>query len=81
MAEIVKRGIPSSQEVITWISCANCYLPDADTTVLMRLPDCDERVWLGYWNGDHWLTVDGMKAGRVSHWADVPAGPEVPHAA
>ena len=74
------HGLASQHEVITWIACAD-ELPDDSTTVLIRMLDSDERVWLGYLYGDGgWMTVEGFKAGRVSHWAEMPAGPEVKHA-
>lgn len=68
------------EEVITWIDCA-AELPDSDTSVLIRMPDCDERVWIGYLDGEHWRTAEGFDAGRVTHWAEIPSGPEVSHGA
>ena len=81
MPESNNHGLHPKHEVITWISCADDHLPDADTSVLIRMLDSDERVWIGYWNGYDWITAEGFVAGRVSHWADIPAGPEVKHGA
>jgi len=74
------HGLHPKHEVITWVSCAD-ELPDSDTSVLIRMLDSDDRVWIGYWDGETWLTAEGFKAGRVSHWSDIPAGPEVNHGA
>lgn len=73
------QGLHPKHEVITWISCVDEYLPDGAIAVLIRMLDSDERVWIGYWDGDNWMTAEGFKAGRVSHWADIPSGPEVAH--
>ncbi|MBN8462664.1 MAG: hypothetical protein J0M01_07600 [Dechloromonas sp.] len=67
-------------ETIHW-HVADDVLPNAEDTVLLCLPDAPigERVWPGYYDyyGDRiWLLADGMPAGRVTHWAHFPAGPE-----
>jgi len=49
--------------------------PDADTTVMIAIAHSDEPVWLGYFDGTSWWTVDHMKA-IVTHWAETPAPPE-----
>lgn len=47
-------------------------MPDADITVMICAKTMDPPVWLGYFDGEKWLTVDGNEA-DVTHWADVPA--------
>jgi uncharacterized protein DUF551 len=70
-------------ETIAWIAVADS-LPDADTTVLVFAPGMDEQVWLGFYDGCYWFGVDAVEYGdeeaeptrpRVTHWADIPAGP------
>lgn len=68
-------------ELVRWISCTDECLPDSDTTVLIRTPDNEDPVWFGYLDRDKWMTVEGFRAGRVTHWAEFPSGPEVPNVA
>ena len=37
-------------ELITWVAC-DSSLPDSDMSVLIRIPDSDDRVWIGYHDG------------------------------
>lgn len=73
------QGLHPKHEVITWVSCTD-EMPDADMAVLVRTPDSDERVWIGWFDGEKWKMEAGF-AGRVTHWADIPNGPEVKHVA
>lgn len=51
------------------------YRPDADTTVLLAMNDGE--VWQGYWNGEDWIEVSGLKVtGRVKYWQHNPRHPE-----
>ena len=66
------------EETITWKPASD--RPDGATTVLVRLAEHPERVWLGYF--DHkddrpncWRTGDSMRV-TVTHWAEMPKGPE-----
>jgi hypothetical protein len=52
--------------------------PDDDETVVIRVENGDEPVWLGYHSGDEgWFYVEGSmpEAGSVTHWAPMPKGP------
>lgn len=49
--------------------------PDADTTVMLAMNDGE--VWQGYWNGEDWIEVSGLKvSGRVKYWQHNPRHPE-----
>lgn len=64
-----------------WIAVAD-EIPDSDITVLVYAPAQTDPVWLGYHDGDVWLSVDGTPI-DVTHWADLPEPPapeEAPHA-
>ena len=50
-------------------------LPDSDTTVLVAAAGGIEPVWLGYFNGEKWVTIEGYEI-TVTHWADLPQGPK-----
>lgn len=51
------------------------YPPDADTTVMLAMNDGE--VWQGYWNGEDWIEVSGLKvSGRVKYWQHNPRHPE-----
>ena len=52
----------------------NDEMPDADMMVLVACPECDEPVWLGYFDGDEWRTADGGVV-TVTHWMDLPEPP------
>lgn len=54
----------------TWID-ASKELPDCDTTVLVCSRKNAEPVWLGYHDGECWLSVDGTPL-EVTCWSDVP---------
>lgn len=58
---------------VTWNSVVD-RLPDSDQTVLIACISGTEPVWLGYHNGEEWLTVEGESV-SVTHWADMPDGP------
>jgi hypothetical protein len=73
--------IIADQETLSWIAVTE-QLPDVETTVLAYAPGCDEPVWLGYYDGVDWLTVDAMLYSEqdeidadVTHWAAMPKGP------
>lgn len=68
-------------EQIEWKSVAD-ELPDNDTTVLVHAPGADEPVWLGFYDGCFWFSVDGPTYGDeeeipapVLAWAVMPKGP------
>ena len=66
-------------EQITWLPVTDA-MPDDDTTVLVYAPKSDEPVWLGYFDGADWVTVDGTPYdeddGSVPiAWAPLPQGP------
>jgi hypothetical protein len=60
-----------------WIP-VNERLPDEDITVMLHQPDTSDPWILGSRDGDDWRTQDGCWIiYGVTHWADLPAGPEV----
>jgi hypothetical protein len=71
-----------SIESIQWIAVKD-QLPDSDTTVLVYAPAAlDEPVWLGYHDGESWVSVTGAMYGTedeiaesVLAWAQIPKGP------
>lgn len=67
----------TSTETIDWIAtqCGK-HLPDSDTTVMVTLDDDDERVWLGYYDGERWVdaTTGGQFGRNVIAWTDMPEG-------
>lgn len=64
-------------EKIHWNKPADC-MPDADETVLIFTPRGDDPVWLGYYDGTTWITVEGfpMADNEVTFWSPMPRGPE-----
>ncbi|MCQ8116118.1 DUF551 domain-containing protein [Methylomonas rosea] len=64
-------------EAIEWLD-VNESLPDDEMTVLLYHRAMCEPVWLGYCLGEGWFTADGepLPDGVVTHWAEMPAGPE-----
>lgn len=66
----------SHTETILWQSAER--LPDSDLSVLVYAPACDEPVWIGFYDGDGWVSADGAmyRKGHVKAWANLPAGPD-----
>lgn len=69
-------------EQIKWIAVTD-QLPDADTTVIVFAPDADDPIWLGFYDGVYWFSVDGPTYGDdeeiaapVTAWAMLPVGPK-----
>lgn len=63
------------REVLDWHEVASNDLPDADLTVIVRLRNNEEPVWLGYCDGHDWRDLDGQPV-DVVRWADMPLGGE-----
>lgn len=62
-------------EPIRWRN-ARAFKPDSDVTVLLFMPKSDsEPVWPGYWTGAEWMLADGSGATGVTHFAEMPIGP------
>lgn len=61
-------------ETIIWQD-APSSLPDADLTVLVRTKNCEEPVWLGFWDGEVWRDTECVQI-EVVRWADMPVGGE-----
>jgi Protein of unknown function (DUF551) len=68
-------------ETITWHAVTES-MPDSDTTIFVYAPGADEPVWLGYHDGEDWISVSGAIysndeeiAHAVTHWAEMPRGP------
>lgn len=66
----------SITETITWHATSE-RMPDADATVLIEVPGCNEPVGLGWWDGAEWRSGDGwpLYETPVTHWAEMPKGP------
>lgn len=61
-------------ESLTWYEPAE-RMPDHDTTVMLEFEEVDgEPVWPGYFDGEDWLLADGMPAGKVKRWSEMPKG-------
>ena len=53
-------------------------LPDADTTVLLRLAGEELPVWPGYHDGDQWCSADGSELeGPVLGWIELDEAAKV----
>ena len=61
------------REVIEWHEVSE-QLPDVDITVMVHAPDCDEPVWLGWYDGATWFAVDASELRAVDRWAHIPTG-------
>lgn len=67
-----QQAMLSGIEIIRWVTDGG--LPDADELVLVEGPDPGD-VWSGCYDGEQWLTQDGMPVDvRVLAWAEWPAG-------
>jgi hypothetical protein len=80
LAEIldeVETYLSESNDLVQWISCDES-LPDDETTVLVFMPDADEPVAFGFHDGGEWFTASFSALPRpVTHWAEMPAGPQI----
>ena len=68
------------RETIEWRS-VNDELPDADTTVLICMPDApSEPIWLGWYDSAErcWYSVDASEQLGVTMWAPMPAATSGP---
>ena len=63
-------------ETLEWHEVANDDFPDAHLTVLGRLRNNEEPVWLVFFDGEQWLDIDAQPV-EVVRWADMPKGGEV----
>jgi len=71
----VSLVLPEAAPLIGWIAVKD-RLPNDDSTVLIAMKDGDETVWLGYYDGDCWYSVDATPIRtRVTHWAPKPSPP------
>ncbi len=55
----------------TWIGIDEA-LPDSDMTVMICQPYSTEPVWLGFLDGDTWMSVEANFVDGVTHWAYLP---------
>jgi hypothetical protein len=67
-------------EIINWIATVD-ELPDEGVIVLLYTTGDGEPVWPGYFDevsahGYIWRSADGMEIEGVTHWAEMPGGPE-----
>jgi hypothetical protein len=69
-------------EVIKWIDAA-VEMPDDSIDVLVFgrecLDDLNTLVWTGYWDSldECWRCNNGSELNAITHWAEMPEGPEV----
>lgn len=66
----------STTETITWYATSE-RMPDADATVLIEAPGCNDPVGAGWWDGAEWRSADGwpLHETPVVYWAEMPRGP------
>lgn len=64
----------SVTEEIEWHLAADP--PDSDLAVLVKHSGDGDPVWIATHNGNHWETVEGMPLCGVTHWAELPEGPD-----
>lgn len=64
------------RETIKWIPVSE-RMPDADETVLIEAPGCNDPVGVGWWDGAEWRSADGwpLHETPVVYWAEMPRGP------
>jgi len=62
--------------LLSWRDSAQ-GLPEVGMTVFIASERTVEPVWLGYFDGEKWMTVEGVPAGPVAQWAMPPANPLV----
>ena len=60
-------------ELIEWF-CPEERLPKDDESVLL-IQGGDPEVWMGYWDGEAWLSDEGFVLRSVLFWAAKPEGP------
>lgn len=61
-------------ESVRWTLTSQA-LPDSDTTVnIERESGADETIWLGYHDGERWMSVEGMELVDVIAWAPMLGG-------
>jgi hypothetical protein len=52
-------------------------LPEAGQTVLIHIPNDDEPVWFGFWDGRRWHYAEGLPVrAEVRHWCGLPTPPQ-----
>lgn len=71
-----RRGPARVRDVLDWHEVAEDDSPDADLTVIVRLRNNEEPVWIGFFDGEEWRDADGQPV-EVVRWAEMPAGGEV----
>jgi hypothetical protein len=49
--------------------------PDVDMLVITHAPDSDWQEWPGYWTGEEWQENSGGPIAGVTHWREMPVGP------
>ena len=74
--EMRKKILYLRNNMPRWKVCEH-QLPDSDATVLVFCPDSTEPVWLGFYDGEDWRSIDSIRlAEEVTHWMDTPEPPE-----
>ncbi|TWU18021.1 DUF551 domain-containing protein [Allorhodopirellula heiligendammensis] len=71
--DALKRA--ANTEVIRWIDASE-QLPDADIDVMVKIDDESVPIWIGHHDGEVWYVDDSWHE-AVTHWAEMPFGPEV----
>ena len=71
------RVLDMSNETIVWKSVED-EMPDDGIDVLVKTRCASYPVWIGAYDSDEgWRWCDGaMPLHDVTHWAEMPAGPE-----
>ncbi len=63
-------------QIPKWRSCS-AELPDTEDIMLVFVPDADDDMVKGYFNGRRWHGMDGKRIwDEVTHWQPLPDEPE-----
>ena len=58
-----------------WIKCSD-RLPSQCEGVLIIIPEYEQKVWLGYLNGNNFYNSNGKHSlNQVTHWQPLPKPP------
>ena len=61
-------------EVIAWRD-ARAAVPVDDSSVLVLSPESDFPVWIGFYDGERWVSADLVEYEKpVTAWARLPSG-------
>ncbi|HWB61772.1 MAG TPA: DUF551 domain-containing protein [Chthoniobacteraceae bacterium] len=74
--EMRKKILYLRNNMPQWKYCEH-QMPDTDATVLVYCPESVEPVWLGFYDGEDWRSIDSIRLPEeVTHWMEPPEPPE-----